>query len=419
MPKILLGVCGGISAYKTCELVREFQRNGSEVRVIMTSSAQQFVTKLTFESLTRSTVYTDLFGDGAFGTAHIEVTKWADALVVAPLTANTLAHFSHGEASDFLSTLYLAWKGPVILAPAMNSGMWSHPAVQENLGILCKRGAIFVDPTEGELACGDIGIGRMAEPSAIVASALSILEKRKSLQGVNVLVTAGPTREYIDPIRFLSSPSTGEMGLAVAREASLRGANVTVVHGPLSSPVDFQAEWISVRSAEEMSQAVQERLPVDIFVGVAAVADYKASNIQNKKMKKGSETLQLKLEQTTDILSNVTRQKRPLDIVIGFAAETENVVSYARQKMTSKQVDLIVANEVFKEQKGIGERRTTVTFLDPHQTQTHREISKREVAQRLWDRMEQLRQQKGRSHERRRANSRPSRTASRPSPARA
>ncbi|HLG20425.1 MAG TPA: bifunctional phosphopantothenoylcysteine decarboxylase/phosphopantothenate--cysteine ligase CoaBC [Bdellovibrionota bacterium] len=419
MAKILLGVCGGISAYKSCELVREFQRRDAEVRVIMTAAAQQFVTKLTFESLTRAPVYTDLFGDGAFGTAHIEIVRWADLLVVAPATANSLAHFAHGDAPDFLSTAYLAFRGPVVLAPAMNTAMWNHSAVRENLESLGRRDCNIVWPIEGELACGEIGQGKMAEPITIADSVMKLLRKRESMKGVRVIVTAGPTREYLDPVRFLSSPSSGKMGLAVAREAATRGADVTVVHGPLSARPDFSATFVPVTSAEEMKARVEAALPADVFIGTAAVADYRPKKAASSKIKRSSKFLSVTLVPTPDILSLAVARRRPGDLVVGFAAETERVVEHAREKLRSKNVDLIVANEVEGEAKGFLQDRTSVAFVNSEQSETWQNVTKDAVARALWDRIEKMRTKKETSHAGRREHSRSKSRASRIETARA
>lgn len=389
--RILLGVCGGISAYKSCELVREFQRRGCEVRVIMTDAAQQFVTKVTFEALTGSTTYTDLFGDGAFGTAHIEVAKWADAVVIAPLTANTLSRLVQGGASDFLSTAMLAFRGPMFLAPAMNTGMWEHPAVQNNIETIQSRGAHILPPGSGELACGDVGAGRMMEPADIARQVLELGSSTSSIEGKRVVITAGPTREYLDPVRFISSPSSGKMGLAVAQEGMRRGAEVTIVHGPISEPLPQAANSIGVTSAQEMANAVEKSLPADIFIGTAAVADYRAEETSAQKMKKSGKDLAVSLKPNPDILTNVVQSGKVKSIVVGFAAETENVVPNAKLKLEAKKLDLIVGNEVRMTEKGFEKDRTSVQILDRKGNQTDlQNVSKDEVARALWTRVEEL-----------------------------
>jgi len=389
MPKVLLGVCGGIAAYKSCDLVRELQRRGAEVRVVMTKAAQEFVTKLTFEALTHAPVYGDLFNDGAFGTAHIEAARWADRFLVAPATANTLAHMARGEACDFLSTVHLAFRGLVTVAPTMNTAMWEHPATQENLSILKTRGVRVIEPEMGFLACGEIGVGRMPDAPVICDAVLS--KAGLPLEGVSVLVTAGATREYLDPVRYLSNPSTGKMGFEVAREAARRGANVTVVHGPTSEKPDFEAEFVPIMTAEGMLRAVEERLPTSIFIGAAAVSDYTPVSPSESKLKKTKDTLTLDLRRTTDIIREVVRRRRPGDLIVGFAAETDNVIPNAKLKLEEKGLDLIVANRVFREIEGFGSGNTSVSILDRKgHAAEHADLSKAEAATVLWNRIEEL-----------------------------
>jgi phosphopantothenoylcysteine decarboxylase / phosphopantothenate---cysteine ligase len=392
MPNILVAVCGGISAYKSCELVRTLQRRGANVRVIMTASAQKFVTKLTFESLTRSAVHSDLFDDEAFGTAHIEAARWADLLVIAPLTANTLAKLVQGQADDFLSTVYLAFRGSVIAAPAMNTAMWEHDAVRTNLVKLKSRGVHVIDPIPGELACGEVGVGKMADPETITNAIFEkISDKSGPLSGKRVLITAGPTREYIDPVRYLSNPSTGAMGLAVAREAMRRGADVTVIHGPIDFEKDERIRFVPVTSAKEMSAAVAKEERFDVFIGTAAVSDYRPAKPSHSKLKKSKAGESLELQRTDDILETVSKTKGPKDVVVGFAAETENVTQNARGKLVAKGLDLIVANPVYREKKGFGSGRTDVHFIGPDEPdQALEDVSKDDVAVALWNRVEKI-----------------------------
>ncbi|MFH1018968.1 MAG: bifunctional phosphopantothenoylcysteine decarboxylase/phosphopantothenate--cysteine ligase CoaBC [Pseudomonadota bacterium] len=391
MPKILLGVCGGIAAYKSAELVRELRRRGCEVRVMMTRAAKEFVTPLTFEALTRAAVHTDLFNDDAHGTSHIETARWADALVVAPLTAKTLSNFAYAHAEDVVSTVFLAFRGPVILAPAMNSTMWEHPAVQEALAVVARRGARIVEPVEGELACGEVGPGKMADPNLIAERVLAALEIRRTLEGKSVLVTAGPTREYLDPVRFLSNPSSGKMGLAVAREAARRGARVTVVHGLLQVGPDFSATFVPVTSAAEMAQEVRRAAPADIFVGTAAVSDCRPVSPSDRKIKKQEKRSTLELEPTEDIIRWVSEHRRPGDLVVGFAAETERAPENAKLKLESKGLDLVVANEVHRESKGFAQDHASVWILGKRGPVAElRNVRKDEVAARLWDEVEKL-----------------------------
>jgi len=388
MANILLGVSGGIAVYKSCELVREFQRRGHTVQVILTPSAQQFVTPLTFEALTKKPVFSDLFGDGAFGTAHIDVARWADVFVVAPLTANSMANFVHGNAPEFLSTVYLAFKKEVYVAPAMNSAMWEHPATRENLSLLQKRGVNVISPIEGELACGEVGIGKMAEPASIAKTVCDNLEKPKSLSHKKVLITSGATREYIDPVRFLSNPSTGKMGMALAAEAHRRGAEVVLVHANHPQEITLPVKCIAVGSAKEMLEAVLSELPAEIFIGSAAVTDYSIENIADQKQKK-KETLELSLKKNEDVVRTVSTKRRTGDKVVGFAAETENLIPNSKLKLEEKKLDLVVGNRVHQEKVGFGQdaleavllNRKGVVFGPSH-------LTKKELARTLFDELE-------------------------------
>jgi phosphopantothenoylcysteine decarboxylase/phosphopantothenate--cysteine ligase len=346
--KIALGVTGGIAAYKAAEIVRLLQDRGIRVQVVMTRAAQEFVRPLTFAALSGEKVITSLFAPGEAqqpnidsAVEHIAVAQSIDALLVVPATADVLAHFAQGIASDFLTTLYLATTAPVIVAPAMNVNMWNHPATQANLEILRKRGVKVVEPGSGYLACGMTGAGRLAESEAIVAATLEVLGVSQDLIGETILITAGPTREKIDPVRFLTNRSSGRMGYAIAEAALRRGAKVFLVSGPTSLTPPSAAEFTSVESTEEMLDAVSELLPrATIVVKTAAVADYRARNAAGQKIKrKGPITLDL--EATPDILKEISRKKTS-QIVVGFAAETENVLENARQKLLQKNLDAIV-----------------------------------------------------------------------------
>ncbi|MFH1262488.1 MAG: bifunctional phosphopantothenoylcysteine decarboxylase/phosphopantothenate--cysteine ligase CoaBC [Pseudomonadota bacterium] len=391
MPKILLGVCGGIAAYKSCELVREFRRAGCEVRVVMTEAAERFVTKLTFEALTGAPVSTGMWDEDARGISHIEVARWADLFVIAPTTADTIAKMAEGRASDLLSVIHLAFRGRIVIAPAMNTAMWDHPAVQKNVGILRERGVEIIPPVPGELACGEVGVGKMAEPMTIVSAVLGTTpETAFILAGKRVVVTAGATREYLDPVRFLSSPSTGTMGFAIAREAARRGADVTVVHGPTSEKTDFRARFVPVTSAQEMFDRVSELGPAEIFLATAAVADYRPIRQAEQKLKKENKPISIELTPTPDILASVSAKRRPGDLIVGFAAETENVERNGRKKLETKNLDLVVANEVGKESKGFGSGPTTVYFLSRSGTDLAVDVTKDDVARRLLDRLERF-----------------------------
>jgi phosphopantothenoylcysteine decarboxylase / phosphopantothenate---cysteine ligase len=349
---VVLGVGGGIAAYKAAELARALQERGCTVDVVMTASALEFIQPLTFASLTGRKVITSLFagqsGEATLSSAveHIRVAQDNDALVVAPATADLLGKFANGLANDFLTTLYLAFTGKVILAPAMNNNMWNHPAVQRNLETLRSRGHIIVDPDEGLLACGSIGPGRLAEPDYIAQIVVSSLKTRQDLEGEIVVVTAGPTQEPIDPVRYISNRSSGKMGYALAEAAAARGAKVVLISGPVQLPPPSGVEVIRVRTALEMRAAVMEKLPsATMVIKAAAVADYHVANVPDQKLKKTATRLSLELDPTPDILAEVGRKKTD-QLLIGFAAETQNLLEEARRKLNTKNCDMVVGNLV-------------------------------------------------------------------------
>jgi phosphopantothenoylcysteine decarboxylase / phosphopantothenate---cysteine ligase len=398
--KIALGVSGGIAAYKAAEIVRLLQDRGIRVQVVMTRAAQEFVRPLTFAALSGEKVITDIFaGDVDSQTPnvdsaieHIAVAQSIDALLVAPATADLLARFAQGIANDFLSTLYLATTAPVIVAPAMNVNMWNHSATQSNLDILRKRGVHIVEPGEGYLACGMTGSGRLAENETIVAAVMESLGASQDLAGETVLVTAGPTREKIDPVRFLTNRSSGRMGYAIAEAALRRGARVLLVTGPTALTAPGAAEITQVETAEEMLNAVLKLLPEStVIIKTAAVADYRPKTISGQKIKRKGPTA-LELEPTTDILSEITRQKTS-QIVIGFAAETENVLENARKKLAAKSLDAIVVNDVSREGVGFDSDRNAVTIISQTEVLDVPETSKWEVAHRVLDQAVKLRRQ--------------------------
>ncbi|MGH9174673.1 MAG: bifunctional phosphopantothenoylcysteine decarboxylase/phosphopantothenate--cysteine ligase CoaBC, partial [Vicinamibacterales bacterium] len=358
MSLIALGVSGGIGAYKAVEIARGLQKQGHDVVAVMTRSAKRFVGTLTFEAITRHEVITDQWTPGANADIeHISLASTAGLLIVAPATANVIGKFANGIADDFLSSLYLATTAPVLMAPAMNTNMFAHPAVVRNLQTLASRGVMFVAPGEGYLACGWIGKGRLAEPADVVEAALGVLGPKGPLAGTRVLVTAGPTLEDIDPVRFVGNRSSGRMGYAIAAEAARRGARVTLVSGPTSLEPPKTDETVSVRSAADMHHAVMSRVAtMDVVVMAAAVADYTVATPGDQKIAKRNEPLVLTLSRTKDILGDLARlpsrreSNRPL--LVGFAAETHDVVPHARQKLERKAVDLVVANDV--SQPGVG-----------------------------------------------------------------
>ncbi|WP_020564763.1 bifunctional phosphopantothenoylcysteine decarboxylase/phosphopantothenate--cysteine ligase CoaBC [Methylosarcina fibrata] len=344
--RILLGVSGGIAAYKSAELVRLIRKRGAEVRVVMTASAMQFVSPLTFQALSGNAVQTDLLdAESENAMDHISLARWADAMVIAPATANVIAKLSHGLADDLLSTLYLAATVPVYIAPAMNQAMWAKPVTQNNIATLRQHGVQVIGPEPGEQACGETGLGRMSEPSDICARLFAGLAVR-CLEGLNVLISAGPTREPLDPVRYLSNRSSGKMGYALAEAARNAGAAVTLVSGPVSLAPPAHVETVRVETAAQMYEAVLTRAEAsDIYIGAAAVADYTPAVTQPGKIKKEGEQTHLILQKTGDILAAVAALgRRPF--TVGFAAETDDLKAYARDKLARKNLDMIAANWV-------------------------------------------------------------------------
>jgi phosphopantothenoylcysteine decarboxylase/phosphopantothenate--cysteine ligase len=400
--KIAFGVTGGIAAYKAAEIIRLLQDRGIRVQVVMTRAAQEFVRPLTFAALSGEKVITGMFSDEDrapnsdspnidSAIEHIAVAQSIDALVVAPATADVLAHFAQGIAGDFLTTLYLATTAPLVVAPAMNVNMWNHPATQANLQILRQRGVKVVEPGAGYLACGMTGAGRLADNETIVAAVMEALGASQDLTGETVLITAGPTREKIDPVRYLTNRSSGRMGYALAEGALRRGAQVLLVSGPTSLTPPGAAEVTRVESTEEMRDAVLRLLPqATIVIKTAAVSDYRPKAAAGQKIKrKGPMTLEL--EATPDILKELS-SKKSSQIVVGFAAETENVLENARQKLVSKNLDAIVVNDVSREGVGFDSDRNAVTIISRDEVVEVPETTKWEVAQRVLDQVVRLRQ---------------------------
>src|SRR6202163_526893 len=396
--RVALGVCGGVAAYKAAELVRRLQQEGIDVQVVMTGSAQEFVTPLTFAALTGQKVITEMFGDEAAAAnvesaiEHIAVAQRIDLLVVAPATANVIAKMARGVADDFLTTLYLATTAPVVVAPAMNVNMWEHVATQENVDSLRARGVHVVPPEEGYLACGMTGAGRLASVEAIAKAVCGRLGIEHDLENETVIVTAGPTCEDLDPVRYLTNRSSGKMGYAVAEAAVLRGARVILVSGPTSLDSPFGVERIDVRSAEEMQRAVTDKIAnVSIAIFAAAVADYRPAISNDHKIKRKKEPMTLALEPTPDILTTVARDKGDR-LIVGFAAETESVAENARKKLTAKNADLIVANDVTAEGAGFDHDTNVVTLFarDGRDLPLPR-MSKSEVARCILDEVVRLR----------------------------
>jgi len=393
--KVILGVCGGIAAYKAAELLREMQRRGATVQVVMTANAERFITPLTFAALSGSQVMTSLWqplhsesstdGSEGFEIEHIQVTQDADVLVVAPATANMLAKMAHGFADDLLSAISLAATIPIVVAPAMNRHMWDHPATQANVEMLRRRGVQVVSPDSGELACGMVGAGRLAAPCAIVDRVFAVAERTKDLAGETILITAGGTREPIDPVRFIGNRSSGKMGVALAEAALQRGAKVILVGASMSVPAPPQCESICVTTAEEMECAVLNRLPeASIVIMAAAVSDYRVVCAAPEKLKK-KDSLTLELQPTRDILRQVVEQRRAGTIVIGFAAETENVLEEGRRKLRAKGADLIVANDVSRADSGFESDENEGILISHDDEQTVPHGSKRAMADRILD----------------------------------
>jgi phosphopantothenoylcysteine decarboxylase / phosphopantothenate---cysteine ligase len=392
---IALGVSGGIGAYKAVEVARGLQKRGHEVVAVMTANAMKFVGPITFEAITRRRVITDQFETGSNADIeHIAVASTIDLLLIAPATANLLGKLANGIADDFLSTLYIATRAPVLVAPAMNTQMFAHEAVRANLDTLAARGVRFVEPGEGYLACGWIGKGRMAEPEEIVAAVEEALRPHGPLRGQRVLVTAGPTYEDLDPVRFLGNRSSGKMGFAVAAEAAHRGAEVTLVAGPSLVEPPPVRELVRIRTAEEMHKAVIDRADrMDVVVMAAAVADYTPAEQAVQKVPKGEDTVMLVLRKTPDILADLGHRRLASGrgpVLVGFAAETEDVVAHAAAKREAKHVDLIVANDVSRADAGFAVDTNEVILVGPEGTEAVPLQSKSRVAAAILDRVERL-----------------------------
>ncbi len=396
--RALVGVGGGIAAYKAAELTRALAERGLEVQVVMTDAAREFVRPLTFAALTGRKVITEMFPKGgqqetlSSAVEHIGVATESDILVVAPTTADLMAKFAHGLAGDFLSTVYLAFTGPVVLAPAMNTNMWRHPATQANLDILRGRGHVIIGPDEGSLACGTVGPGRMSEPEVIADAVLSVLNRRRDLEDETVLVTAGPTQEPLDPVRYISNRSTGKMGYSLARAAADRGASVILVAGPVYLPDPAGVKLVKVRTAVEMRQAVLDNLEAaTIIIKAAAVADYHVTKVPEQKIKKTAAKISLELDPTPDILAEVGRKKGDR-LLIGFAAETENLRQEARRKLQSKNCDMVVGNLVGEEGSGFeSDTNEVILALATGEVVALPLAAKREVADRILDEALKLR----------------------------
>lgn len=378
--RIVLGVTGGIAAYKACELTRLFKKAGAEVRVVMTENAANFVSPLTFETLSGNQVNTDSF-ERAWEIGHIALAKWAELMVIAPATANVMAKISAGVCDDLLTTTVMAMPCPVLIAPAMNCVMWRSAANQANVETLRRRGFFFSGPETGSLACGDADVGRMAEPAEIAACAEDLLNPKRDFEGLTVLVTAGPTREMIDPVRFLSNRSTGRMGYAIAEAAERRGAKVVLVSGPVALPVPAGVQLVPVVSTQDMFKAVTENAKTaDVVIQAAAPADFTPESVSSQKIKKTGADMAVRLVPTPDIAKTLGENKRPGQILVAFAAETENALENARGKRTRKNADLIVVNDVTRPGAGFAGDTNIVSILSENEETEYPVMSKRAVA---------------------------------------
>jgi phosphopantothenoylcysteine decarboxylase/phosphopantothenate--cysteine ligase len=381
--RIILGITGGIAAYKSAEIARRLQDQGAEVRVIMTDSAQEFIRPLTLQALTGKPVHVDLLdtkAEAAMG--HIELARWADAILVAPATANFIAALSQGTANDLLTTVCLASSGKIIVAPAMNQAMWSQSASQENIECLKRRGIAILEPDNGIQACGDIGPGRLQQPDTIVEYMNSIFDSG-ILSGKQIVITAGPTREAIDPVRYISNHSSGKMGYALASAMIDAGASVTLISGPVSLQCPDRCELVSVVSADDMLAAASQAVKTaDIFISSAAVADYRVTEVANQKIKKSSEKMSLNLSKTPDIVT-ILSKNNPNLFVLGFAAETDRVEAYAREKLTKKQLNAIVANDVSRNDIGFNSDDNEALWIDADNCKVLRKKSKMQLAREI------------------------------------
>lgn len=382
---ITLGVAGGIAAYKAVELVSGLTKKGAQVKVIMTESAQKFVQPLTFSALSNHGVFTDMFDSGHSGVTHIELAQKADLLVVAPATANIIAKAATGIADDLLSTVILAANCPVLMSPAMNTLMYQNPVVQHNITKLCQLGYQFIGPNSGKLACGVSGPGRMSEPAEILA-AIEEFFNPGDMQGINVLVSAGPTREPIDPVRYITNRSSGKMGYSIAQAAARRGANVALVSGPVNLPPPADVQLVKVETAQQMYHAMLEHFPsADVVIKSAAVADYRPKHVQKEKIKKQTDQLVLEMEKNPDILARLGQLKQH-QLLVGFAAETENLEVYAKAKLQAKNLDLLVANNVSAPGAGFDVDTNIVTIYQRNGVEQSLPLmTKEEVAQHILD----------------------------------
>ena len=391
---VVLGVTGGIAAYKACELTSRLRKAGAQVRVIMTQNACRFVAPLTFETLSNQPVVSDTFArPETWEVEHVALAKWADVFVIAPATANILAKMTCGIADDMLSTTVLAARCPILVAPAMNTAMWEHAATRANAETLKERGVLFVGPEGGYLACGDTGAGRMSEPENIFSAIESILSPRLDLAGLSVLVTAGPTQEALDPVRYITNRSSGKMGYAIAEAAAARGAKVTLVTGPTNLPIPQGVQAVPIRSTQDLFREMTARCTsADVVIQSAAPADFAPIQVADQKIKKeGDAPLILRLRQTPDVAAAVGEMKPAGQTLVGFAAETQNVLKNAAEKLNKKNLDMIVANDVTAAGAGFDVDTNIVTFITREKQESLPCMEKRRVADELLDRVLLLR----------------------------
>ena len=361
---VIVGISGGIAAYKSVEIVRRLQDHGAEVRVVMTTASTEFIRPMTLQALTGHPVHTDLLDEDAEAAmGHIELARWADLLLIAPASANFISTMVHGGADSLLGAIYLATSAKVVVAPAMNQAMWSHPATTENIKILKSRDAVILNPDDGLQACGDVGPGRLQQPQLLVDQLVDIFECGL-LAGKKVVITAGPTRESIDPVRYISNHSSGKMGYALASSLAEAGAKVTLISGPVSRECPERCKFVSVVSADDMLTASMAAAKhADIFIGAAAVADYRPVNIEQQKIKKRDDHISLELQKNPDIISTVASTYKHL-FVVGFAAETENIESFAKDKLQRKQLNAIIVNDVSRSDIGFNTDDNEVSWID-------------------------------------------------------
>ena len=381
--RIILGITGGIAAYKSAEITRRLQDEGAEVRVVMSESAQEFIRPLTLQALSGNPVHTDLLdpeAEAAMG--HIELARWADLVLIAPATANFVAKLNQGSANDLMSSICLATTAPVMIAPAMNQAMWSNSASQQNIESLKQREVIILEPDNGIQACGDVGPGRLPQPDVIVQQVASVF-KTGEMTGKKVVITAGPTREAIDPVRYISNHSSGKMGYAIADAMIDAGAEVTLISGPVSLKQPDRCTLVSVTSAHEMLEAATEAVQgTDIFISAAAVADYYITETSDQKIKKKSDKMTLNLAKTPDIVS-IVKENNPKLFVLGFAAETQKVEQYAREKLARKDLDAIIANDVSREDIGFNSDDNEVLWVEKESTHHFSKCNKAQLARDL------------------------------------